>query len=105
VILRLLAPIAPHITHTLWRELDYDDDILAAPWPVADEAALVQTSIELVVQVNGKMRSKISVAADADAEAIEATALADESVQRHMEGKAVAKVIVVPGRLVNVVVI
>jgi leucyl-tRNA synthetase len=104
ILLRLLSPIAPHITHTLWRELGYGDDILTAPWPVADEAALVQTSIELIVQVNGKMRSKISVAVDADAKAIEATALADENVQRHMEGKAVAKVIVVPGRLVNVVV-
>jgi leucyl-tRNA synthetase len=104
IILRLLAPIVPHITHTLWRDLGYGDDILVASWPTVDEAALVQDTIELVVQVNGKMRSKISVAADADAEAIEATALADESVQRHMEGKAVAKVIVVPGRLVNVVV-
>jgi leucyl-tRNA synthetase len=104
ILLRLLSPIAPHITHTLWRELGYGADILTAPWPVADEAALVQTSIELIVQVNGKVRGKVSVAADADAKAIEATALADGNVQRHMEGKAVAKVIVVPGRLVNVVV-
>jgi len=104
ILLRLLSPIAPHITHTLWRELGYGDDILNAPWPQPDDKALVRDTIELIVQVNGKVRGKVSVAADADAKAVEAAALADENVQRHMEGKAVAKVIVVPGRLVNVVV-
>ncbi len=104
ILLRLLAPIAPHITHILWRELGYGTDILTSPWPQPDAAALVQDTVELVVQVNGKVRGKVKVPADADRAAIEAAALADENVQRFTEGKNVVKVIVVPGRLVNVVV-
>jgi leucyl-tRNA synthetase len=104
ILLRLLSPIAPHITHVLWRELGYGDDILTAPWPEVDEGALVRDAIELVVQVNGKLRAKIDVAADADKDAIEAAALADENVQRFTAGKQIAKLIVVPGKLVNIVV-
>ena len=104
ILLRLLAPVAPHITHTLWRELGCGDDILDAPWPQPDDQALMRDSIELVVQVNGKVRGKISVAADAAKDVIEATALADENVQRFTDGLNVVKVIVVQGRLVNVVV-
>jgi leucyl-tRNA synthetase len=103
VLLRLLGPVAPHISHTLWQELGYGDDILFAPWPEVDEQALVKDSIELVVQVNGKLRGKIAVSADADKESIEQTALADANVQRFIEGKTIRKIIVVPGRLVNVV--
>ncbi len=103
VLLRLLAPIAPHITHVLWRELQFKGDILEAPWPEVDEAALVQEEIELVVQVNGKLRDKITVPAQADKAAVETLALASENVTRHVEGKTVRKVIVVPGKLVNVV--
>ncbi len=102
-ILRLLAPIAPHITHQLWRELGFGDDVLNADWPEVDESALVQESIQYVVQVNGKVRAKIRVAADADKEAVEAVALADENVQRFLEGLTVRKVIVVPNKLVSVV--
>jgi len=104
IVLRLLGPIAPHLCHHLWRELGYGDDIHGAGWPVADEAALKQDSIEYVVQVNGKLRAKIKVAADADKCAIESAAQADENVQRFTEGKTVAKVIVVPNKLVNIVV-
>jgi leucyl-tRNA synthetase len=104
IVLRLLAPIAPHMAHHLWRELGYGEDILAAGWPAVDEAALVQDSIEYVVQVNGKMRAKVQVAADADKCAIETTAKADENVQRHTEGLNIVKVIVVPNKLVNIVV-
>ena len=104
ILLRLLSPIAPHITHELWRGLGYGDDILNAPWPQVDAAALKRDSIELVVQVNGKLRGKVSVAANADKAAIEQAALADENVQRFMEGQAVVKIIVVPGKLVNIVV-
>ena len=104
IILRLLSPIAPHITHTLWRELGYGDDILAAKWPQVDESALVQDEIEMMIQVNGKLRSKIKVPADADKDSVEAMALADEKVISFIEGKTVRKVIVVPGRLVNLVV-
>jgi leucyl-tRNA synthetase len=103
VLLRLLAPIAPHITHVLWHELGFDGDIIDAPWPEVDEAALVQDEIELVVQVNGKLRDKITVPAQADKAAVEKIALASENVTRHIDGKTVRKVIVVPGKLVNVV--
>ena len=104
LLLRLLSPIAPHICHVLWRELSYGDDILDASWPVVDQDALVRDSIDIVVQVNGKLRGKVSVAADASRDDIEKEALAEENVQRFIEGKAVVKVIVVPGKLVNVVI-
>ena len=104
IVLRLLSPVAPHITQALWYELGYGEDILHAEWPVVDESTLVRDSIELVVQVNGKLRSKINVPADADKDKVEALALADEKVISHIEGKTVRKVIVVPGRLVNLVV-
>ncbi len=104
IVLRLLSPIAPHISHVLWRELGYGNDVLDADWPVVDEAALKRDSIEMVVQVNGKMRGKIQVATNAAKDVVEATALADENVQRFTEGKDVVKVIVVPGKLVNIVV-
>jgi len=102
-ILRLLAPIAPHMSHQLWRELGFGDDVLNADWPEADESALVQESIQYVVQVNGKVRAKIKVPAGADKAAVEAIALADENVQRFLEGLTVRKVIVVPNKLVSVV--
>lgn len=103
ILLRLLSPIAPHITHILWRELGYGDDILTAPWPEVVESALVKDAIDLVVQVNGKVRSQISVPAGADNKVIEEAALADEKVQSFIDGKTIRKIIVVPGRLVNVV--
>jgi leucyl-tRNA synthetase len=103
IVLRLLAPIAPHVTHHLWRELGFGDDVLTAGWPVVDEDALAQDSIQYVVQVNGKVRGKVQVAADAPREVIEAAALADDNVQRFTEGVTVRKVIVVPNKLVNVV--
>jgi leucyl-tRNA synthetase len=103
-LLRLLAPIVPHITHDLWQTLGHTQSILDAPWPQADADAMVRDRIELVVQINGKVRSKVAVPSDADKAAIESLALADDNVQRYVEGKIVAKVIVVPGRLVNVVV-
>ena len=104
MVLRLLAPITPHIAHVLWDRLEFGGDILAASWPEVDEAALARDTLELVVQVNGKVRGKVSVAADAAKDVVEAAALADENVQRFTKGKNVVKVIVVPGRLVNVVV-
>jgi len=104
IILRLLAPIAPHATHYLWREMGYGDDILNADWPQVDETALVQDSIEMVVQVKGKVRGKIQVPADADNTAVEAVALANENVQRFIDGASIRKVIVVPGKLVNIVI-
>ncbi|MBL1259959.1 MAG: leucine--tRNA ligase [Thiotrichaceae bacterium] len=103
IVLRLLSPIAPHIAHVLWRELGYGDDVLNASWPAVDESALVRDSIEMMVQVNGKVRGRITVAANAAKEVVEAAARNDENVQRFTDGKAIKKVIVVPGRLVNIV--
>ncbi len=100
----LLAPITPHACHALWRELGHAEPAIDAAWPQLDESALERDTIELVVQVNGKLRARIEVAADAPKDAIETEAFAAENVQRHTEGKTVRKVIVVPGKLVNIVV-
>ncbi|MGB0721315.1 MAG: leucine--tRNA ligase [Gammaproteobacteria bacterium] len=103
ILLRLLAPIAPHIAHRLWIDLGYGEDILTVGLPEVDEAALVKDSIEIVVQVNGKLRGRIEVPASAEKAAVEAAALAEENVVRFTEGKTIRKVIVVPGKLVNIV--
>jgi leucyl-tRNA synthetase len=105
IFLRMLNPIAPHITHALWQDLGYAKtygDILDAPWPQVDASALEQDEIELVVQVNGKLRGNIRVPKDADKAAVEAAALANENVKKFVEGTP-KKVIVVPGKLVNIV--
>jgi leucyl-tRNA synthetase len=99
----MLCPIVPHICHELWQALGGDDNVLNASWPGVDEAALARDSIEIVVQVNGKVRAKMDVAADADKSSIEAQAVAQDNVQRFLEGLTVRKVIVVPGKLVNIV--
>jgi len=103
IVLRLLGPIAPHITHQLWRDLGYGEDILDVEWPVADETALRQDTIEYVVQVNGKVRGKIHVAADAGQEAVEQAALANENVRKFVGEAQIRKVILVPRKLINVV--
>ncbi|MCG7896754.1 MAG: leucine--tRNA ligase [Candidatus Thiodiazotropha taylori] len=103
LVLRLLAPIAPHVAHHLWRQLGFGEEILASDWPQPDEAALVQESLPYVVQVNGKVRANIQVPADADKAAVEAIALANDNVQRFIGEATVRKVIVVPNKLVNVV--
>ncbi len=99
----LLSPIAPHICHRLWHALGNTGAVANAPWPVLDEAALVRSSIEIVVQVNGKVRGKIQVSADASKDAVEKMALEDANVLRFTEGVSIRKIIVVPGRLVNIV--
>jgi len=99
----LLSPIAPHICHTLWQALGNEHSVADAAWPVLDESALVRSSIELVIQVNGKVRGKIQVATDASKEAIEKMAVEDSNVQRFTEGFTIRKIIVVPERLVNIV--
>jgi leucyl-tRNA synthetase len=104
ILLRILSPITPHICHALWVELGYGTDILAAPWPEPVDAALVQDEEELVLQVNGKHRGNIRVKVGAERTAIEAVALASEGAVKFMEGKPAKKLIVVPGRLVNIVV-
>lgn len=104
ILIRLLSPITPHVTQQLWRDIGFGNDILCSPWPQADESALVQNEVELMLQVNGKLRGKFKVAADASRDAIEQAALASPELLKHLDGKAPKKVVVVPGRLVNVVV-
>ncbi len=101
--LLLLAPIVPHITHVLWQNLGKDEPILNQAWPTFDESALKKDSIELVVQVNGKVRAKMQASAEASNDELERKALANENVQKFIEGKMIKKVIVVPNKLVNVV--
>jgi leucyl-tRNA synthetase len=100
----MLAPVVPHIATALWSELRPGTRLLDQPWPAVDQAALVQDEIQLVVQVNGKLRGHMLVPASATREQIEAFALANESVQKFVNGQKPKKVVVVPGRLVNVVV-
>ena len=105
VLLRVLYPACPHLTQVLWEELAYAaayTDLLKTPWPQVDEAALVRTEVEMMIQVNGKLRCSITVAKDADKASIEALALANESARRFFEGTP-KKVIIVPGKLVNIV--
>lgn len=107
ILLRVLYPATPHITHVLWKELGYANkqgDILDAAWPQVDPKALVQDELELVLQVNGKLRGSIRVPAGADKAQIEAAALANEDAQKFINGATPKKVVVVPGRLVNIVV-
>lgn len=99
----LLSPITPHTAHALWRALGGEQAAVDIAWPVADDSALLADSVPLVVQVNGKVRGKIEVPVDADNESVEMAARSDERVLRHTEGKTVVKVIVVQGRLVNIV--
>ncbi|GAC1427631.1 MAG: hypothetical protein NVSMB6_27780 [Burkholderiaceae bacterium] len=105
IFLRILNPIAPHITHVLWQDLGYaavHGDILDAAWPKVDPAALELDEIELMIQVNGKLRGSITVASGANQAAIEEAALAHENVRKFMTGVP-KKIIVVPGKLVNIV--
>ncbi len=103
-IVLLLSPIVPHICHELWRELRPATELLDQPWPKADNAAMAQDEITLIVQVNGKLRGQIRINKNAENDAIENTALANEHVQKFVAGQTIKKIIVVPGRLVNIVV-
>ncbi|AOB30657.1 leucine--tRNA ligase [Bordetella sp. H567] len=106
VLLRVLYPVVPHVTWQLWNDLGYADvygDLLDAPWPQVDEAALVADELELMLQVNGKLRGAVRVPAQATREQIEAQAAGHEAVARFLEGRPPKRVIVVPGKLVNVV--
>jgi len=103
ITVRLLAPIVPHICHALWQALGNTTDVANEAWPEVDESALVRDEIELVVQVNGKVRAKMSVSVDASKESIEQLALAQDNVRRFIADATVRKIIVVPGRLVNIV--
>ncbi|HZJ96134.1 MAG TPA: leucine--tRNA ligase, partial [Thiopseudomonas sp.] len=99
----ILAPITPHICHVLWQQLGHSEPVIDAPWPQADDSALVQDTLNMVVQVNGRLRGHIDVPATASREDIEAAARANENVLRFVDGLTIRKVIVVPNRLVNIV--
>ena len=103
-IVLVLSPVIPHVCHELWHALGHESAPVNEGWPVFDESALAQDTVEIVVQVNGKLRGRILVAVDADSDSISAQALADENVKRFVADKTVRKTIVIPGRLVNVVV-
>lgn len=100
----MLSPIVPHICHALWQELGHESALIDQRWPEYDESAIEMDLVEIVVQVNGKLRGRISVAVDTAKDAVEATALADKNVQRFIGDNDVRKVIIVPGKLVNIVV-
>ena len=102
-VLLILNPITPHLSHELWKALGHDEDIEHVAWPVADKTALVEDEKLIIVQVNGKLRAKITVAADASKEEVEDIARSQPNVQQFTEGKTIRKVIVVPGKLVNIV--
>jgi leucyl-tRNA synthetase len=103
-IVLLLAPIVPHITESIWRAMENNSFLIDEAWPEADKAALVRSEIQLIVQVNGKLRARITVGVNEEEESIKALALADDNVSRFAAGKEVKKIVVVPGRLVNIVV-
>jgi leucyl-tRNA synthetase len=103
-IVLVLSPVVPHVCHELWHALGHETAPVNEAWPAFDESALVQEMVEIVVQVNGKLRGRISVAVDADSDSITEAALADENVKRFVADKTIRKTIVVAGRLVNVVV-
>ena len=104
ILLRTLSPIAPHIAQTLWKELGYGDDILKSSWPEASQAAMVQDEVTYVVQVNGKLRGNMTVAKSLEKAQIEAMAVNQPFVQKHLEDTSVKKIIVVPNKLINIVV-
>jgi leucyl-tRNA synthetase len=106
ILLRILYPVVPHLTNVLWKDAGYFKvfgPILDAPWPSVDEAALVQTEITLMLQINGKLRGDFRVPADASKEQIESLALQSEPALKALNGGPPKKVIVVPGRLINIV--
>jgi leucyl-tRNA synthetase len=100
----MLSPMVPHICHALWEQLGHETALIDQSWPTLDESALALDLIEIVIQVNGKLRGRISVAVDADKDTIAKMAIADPNVQRYIGDNEIRKTIVVPGRLVNIVV-
>jgi leucyl-tRNA synthetase len=100
----LLSPIVPHFCDELWEGLGHDQRVLLSPWPTYDDAATIKDEVEVVVQVNGKLRSRFSAATDADESQLKQTALGDERIVRFIDGKPIRKVIVIKNKLVNIVV-
>ncbi|HYF98118.1 MAG TPA: class I tRNA ligase family protein, partial [Coxiellaceae bacterium] len=104
ILLLVLSPVAPHLCHVLWQRLDYGDNILTASWPKIDPAALECDEVEYIIQINGKLRSRINLSKSKTAAEVEEAVRLDPNVLRHTEGKMIRKLIVVPNKLVNIVV-
>jgi leucyl-tRNA synthetase len=102
---KLLSPIVPHICTRLWQELGHEDQIIDAAWPSPDKQALIKETVEIVVQVNGKLRDRIFVPADADEDYVYASAMASAKVAHYLEGMEIKKKVYVPGKLINYVVV
>ena len=102
-IIMLISPMTPHIADELWRQLGHTDPVIKTAWPVANAGLLVDESVTIGVQINGKMRATIEMALDADRETVEAAALAEPKVIAQLDGKTPRKIIVVPNRIVNIV--
>lgn len=103
-IVLLLSPIVPHICHALWHELRPGTELRNQPWPLADDQALIQDEIEMVVQINGKLRGQIRISREADRDTVERMALKDEHIQRNIADRVIKRIVIVPGKLVNIVV-
>ncbi|HQY23164.1 MAG TPA: class I tRNA ligase family protein, partial [Gammaproteobacteria bacterium] len=103
-LLLMLSPIAPHITHTLWHTMGNADAIVDHAWPTFDPHALIKDTLEFALQVNGKLRGSLTAPASTDNKALETLALAHENIKRHVEGKIIQKIIVIPKKLINIVV-
>jgi leucyl-tRNA synthetase len=100
---KMLAPICPHIAEELWEKLGHSETITYEAWPAYDEAKLVDDEVEIVIQVNGKVKTKLMVPTDASKESLEGIAMEDAHIKEQIEGKTIRKVITVPGKLVNIV--
>ena len=103
-VILMLSPIVPHITHTLWFNLGHTTAVIEQPWPTVDSKALSQDTIGIVIQVNGKLRANLTVAADINKADLEQLAMQHESIQKYIVGKELKKIILVPRKLVNIVV-
>ena len=101
---KMLAPIMPHMAEELWSHFHESDTITYQPWPTYDESKLIEKNVEVIVQVNGKVRAKLQVPKDDDKDDVQKQALADEHVQKFVDGKDIKKVIVIPNKIVNIVV-
>jgi leucyl-tRNA synthetase len=104
IMVKCLSPVMPHVCHHLWFLLGGTEAVVNSSWPKVDDSALIQENVQLIAQVNGKLRAKIVVPLDSETKLVEEVALSDEKVLRFTEGKRIIKVVVVPNRLINIVV-
>ena len=104
ILVRVLSPITPHICHQLWQVLEMEEELLNTDWPTVDSSALISEKVMLIIQINGKLRAKIEIEADADDKKIQEAVLSEPQISRRIENAPIKKFVIVPGRLVNIVV-